>query len=170
MNSFSGYSNHCAPTVATNIMYYWYNRNSSTYSALRKDSDNTWLATFKNYHSLMETTATNGTYNSKLQNAYSTYLKNAGFNNSTVTYSSSASWNTMKTELDGNYPFHLIVQGHYFYGDHSIVGLGYEEYKHSALTYSRYIRVADGWSSSSGRFVHTSVGNSAIRMVKVRPA
>lgn len=162
-------SNHCAPTAATNIMYYWYNRSSSTYGSLRKDNDSTWVATFNRFHALMGTTDTGGTLNANLKDAYITYYEDAGFNPS-VTYYSSASWNNMKIEIDNNYPFHMMVQGHYYYGNHSIVGVGYEEYKHSTFSYSRYIRVVDGWTSSSGRFVHTSVGSDEVRMVKVRPS
>lgn len=168
MDNFDA-SNHCAPTAATNIMYYWYNRSSSAYSALRKDGDSTWNATFNRFHSLMGTTDNNGTPNANLKDAYTTYYKDAGFSPS-VTYYSSAAWSNMKTELDNNYPFHIIVQGHYMYGNHSMVAVGYEEYKHSTLSYSRYIRVVDGWISSSGRFIHTSVGSDQVRMVKVRPS
>lgn len=168
MNDFDA-SDHCAPTAATNIMYYWYNRSSSTYGKLRKDGDSTWKATFNRFHSLMGTTDGSGTPNANLKAAYTTYYKDAGFSPS-VTYYSSASWSNMETEIDNNYPFHMIVQGHYYYGNHSIVGIGYEEYKHSTFSYSRYIRVVDGWTSSTGRFVHTSVGSSQVRMVKVRPS
>lgn len=169
-SSFSGYSNHCAPTAATNIMLYWYKKNSLTYGSLRKNGDSTWNDTFVEYHRLMGTTSTNGTLNNKLKSAYITYLSNAGFS-PTVTYYSSASWNNIKTEIDANYPFHLVVQGHYKYGDHSLVGLGYMQYRYETYNtlYSRYIRVADGFVSSSSRFIHTTIGSTMIRMVKVRP-
>jgi hypothetical protein len=164
---FSGYINHCAPTAATNLMLYWYNRSSSAYSSLRKNGDSSWNDTFTEYYSLMGTTST-GTPNANLQSAYNTYLTNAGFS-PTVSYHSSASWSNMKGEIDAGFPFHMVVQGHYLYGDHSVVGLGYVQYKYGLLSYSRYIRVADGWTSSAGRFIHTTVGNSAVRMVKVHP-
>ena len=161
------YTNHCAPTAATNIMLYWYNRSSYSYGKLRRNNDNTWKDTFERLYSLMGTSGS-GTSNANLSNAYTTYYEEAGYN-PFVTYYSTASWDNMKTEIDNEFPFHMIVQGHYYYGDHSIVGVGYEEYKYNIFSYSRYIRIVDGFASSSGRFIHTSVGNSQIRMVRVRP-
>ncbi len=166
-SSFSGYNNHCAPTAATNIMLYWYGRNNSTYSSLRKNGDATWTDTFIELYSLMGTSC-GGTPNSNLKAAYKTYLINAGFS-PIVTYYSTASWSNMKSEIDANYPFHMVIQNHYLYGNHSVVGLGYVQYKYGLASYSRYIRIADGWTTSSGRFVHTTVGNDKIRMVKVHP-
>lgn len=167
MSNFAS-CNHCAPTAATNIMYYWYNRNSYTYGNLRRDNDSTWNATFSRLHSLMGTNDTSWTPNANLKEAYKTYYEDAGFS-PTVTFYSSASWNNMKTEIDNNFPFHMIVQGHYFYGDHSVVGVGYVDYTYGIFSHSRYIRVVDGWTSSASRFIHTSVGSSQVRMVKVRP-
>ncbi len=149
-------------------MLYWYTRNSTLYSALRKDGDSTWLKTYQRFYSLMETSS-EGTNNGKLQNAYSTYLDEAGFDNATLIYNSTATWNSMYIEVSDDYPFHFVVQDHYLYKDHSVLGVGYDEYNHGTLAKSRYIRVADGWTSSCDRYIHTREGVGQIRMVSVRP-
>ncbi|MBR3470250.1 MAG: C39 family peptidase [Lachnospiraceae bacterium] len=168
MSNFSGYSEHCAPTAATNIMLYWYVQNSINYGSLCKNNDYTWNDTFVELHTLMGTDDTNGTLNANLQSAYTTYLTNAGFS-PTVTYRSSPGWLQLETEINDGYPFHMVVQGHYYYGNHSVVGLGYIEYKYGLFSYSRYVRVADGWSNSCNRYIHFTTGNSSVQMVQVRP-
>lgn len=168
-SNFSGYHDHCTPTAATNIMFYWYSRNSSTYSSLRKN--NSWTSTFAELYSLLKTNqgADNGTYPSNYVNGYSTYFSNAGFSNAQVYYYPSAYWSNIKNEISADYPFQLDVVSHHLYNTHSVVAIGYKQFKYNASTYSRYIQIADGWSSSSSRYVHTSDGVGSLRMVRTRP-
>lgn len=80
----------------------------------------------------------------------------------------------MKNEIDADYPFHMIVTGHYKYGCHSVLGVGYVQYKYNKLLisdYSRYVRIADGWLSTGrypNRYVHTTVGLDDIDIYKIR--
>ena len=164
--SFPTYSMSCAPLAATNIMLYWYSRNNTTYANLRKNNDSTWSATMARFYVLMHTNSTTGTLLSYLAPAYTQYLQEAGFTPS-VQYVSSPSQSAMINEISSYWPFHICVNSHPYYGDHSMAAFGYIRYKYSSGYYSLYIRVADGKSSSANRFVHTATGSTVVRMVKV---
>ncbi|MCR4841421.1 MAG: hypothetical protein K5848_07780 [Lachnospiraceae bacterium] len=166
---FSGYPNHCAPIAATNLMKYWYTRNTSLYYSLRKYADSTWAATFLDYSSLMSTSSTTGTLNTNLVPAYTQYFSNAGVTGA-FAFVSDVTWNNIKNELNSDYPFHMLVIGHYAYGNHSVVALGYIRFNYSGNYGSSYIRVADGWIATPTRFIHYAIGNDTIHMVRVRPS
>lgn len=55
-------------------------------------------------------------------------------------------------ELNNDRPCHLIVHNHYMYGDHSVLAVGYAEYRYGN-SYSTYIRIADGWTNYPSRYV-----------------
>ncbi|MCR4840928.1 MAG: hypothetical protein K5848_05250 [Lachnospiraceae bacterium] len=164
-SSFSGYTNHCAPIAATNIMIYWYNRNPATYGCLRKYADPTWGATFLQYRSLMQTTSSTGTLNSKLAPSYNTYLYDAGVP-AVSTFVSNPTWTQIKAELYANRPIHIVLMASGG-GGHSVVGLGYIRFAYSNGTFSNYIRIADGYQSSPTVFVHTISGHAALHIAKV---
>ena len=50
-SDFTGYTNHCGPTAATNLMLYWAGRDDA-YENLMLDDD-TWQTTFKALHAMM---------------------------------------------------------------------------------------------------------------------
>ncbi len=71
----------------------------------------------------------------------------------------------------------FCLYDHYLYGDHAVLALGYMEFEYKKVQsatkskYSRYLRIADGWSSSPNRFVHVKVGHKASDrgMITVHP-
>lgn len=108
MNYYSGYSNHCAPTAATNLVLYW--------SACRgKTALGTNAATiFTGFHSAMGTTS-NGTIASNIYapiNSYFSSKLSTGLICGTYNWSSSSSalhYDTMKQLVDGGIPMLLGI-------------------------------------------------------------
>lgn len=166
-SDFKNYTAHCAPTAGTNLLLYWYNRSSSKYGNLRYL--NSWDKTFSQMYSLMKTDK-NGTYDSDIQNGIKKYLNKVDFGNSTVKLDNDVSWNDCVNEITGGsngYPFILTVEGHYLYGNHAVLALGYMDFKYEKKqtstnsTHSRYLRIADGWNNSANRFIHFTVGHKS---------
>lgn len=65
----------------------------------------------------------------------------------------------------------ILLQEHLKYGDHYVLGLGYREFVYNSGN-SRYILLADAWSSSPSRYVHFTVGYAAdgeVCAFKIRP-
>lgn len=145
----------CAPTAATNLMLYWYKRNKSKYKKLCYKSS--WIDTFKEIRDYMKWTKENGTKDKNLATGYSDFLDLVGFKNYTVKYHSGTdNGRKIASEIDKGRPCHLVVHSHYKYGDHSVLAVGYKQYKYEHWygdRYETYIRIADGWISSPTRFV-----------------
>ncbi|MCR4840188.1 MAG: hypothetical protein K5848_01465 [Lachnospiraceae bacterium] len=162
---FSGYTNHCAPVAATNMMIYWYNR-SSNYHSLKKYADSTWGATFLRYHALMQTDPYNGTLTSKVAPAYNSYLSEAGVTGLAV-LTENPSWNTLKGEINQDRPFHTCVYNNAIYGCHSLFAVGYSKFTHPGGATSKYLIVADGYASSPSRYLHLTIYNTNLDIIKV---
>lgn len=143
MSSFSGYTNHCGPTAATNLCILNYTLNNKT--ALKNSS---WDNTFSNIYSLSGCTASNGTYDTNLRNAIVTYGKNRGYSSTSATLTNNPSESSMRSSINSNIPQILLVNGHGYYGDHFVLTVGCEKYNYSSGS-STYFRVIDGWSTSS---------------------
>ncbi len=164
--SFTGTS-ICSPVAATNMMLYWYMRDSNVYASLRRNNDSTWSSTFSRFYQLMETQS-NGTNRLKIAPAYRKYLREAGYT-PVVLFETHPTKNTVKSEIDENRPFHLSIINHYYYqGDHSVLGLGYKRYNYSGGYNSMYIRIADGWISTPSRFIHIYTGNDGLFMTRMK--
>jgi hypothetical protein len=174
-SDFSGYSNHCGPTAGTNVMRYWYNRDDSTYSGLYLN--NSWDDVFVQLYTDMKVATNDTTYSNDFEQAIKDFFDdNASGYSSIDYYSSNVSWSKIETEIDADYPPVLLLQKHELYGDHYVLGLGYKEFFYDGFLwnndYSRYIRIADGWTSSPNRYVHFDVGyesGGGIGMCKIRP-
>ncbi len=167
------YRNHCAPTAGTNILYYWYNQDSSKYSSLKYN--NKWNNTFVEMHKQMGTTNEDGTSNNALVSAYEAYFSDRNLS-CNATFYSDVSWSKIKSEIDNKRPSHICLHGaprDYYYGHHSVVGFGYAifQYRFADIiptSYSNYIQILDGWAAAD-RYVHYDTGFNSINMVKVVP-
>lgn len=146
MSSFSGYSNHCGPTAATNLCILNYKLNSKT-----KLMYTSWDNTFKRLYSLSGCNST-GTSDSNLRAALVTYGKERGYSSTTATRVTSPSESSMRASITNNVPQILLVNGHGYYGDHYVLTVGVEKYNYSSGS-STYFRVIDGWSTSQ-RYIY----------------
>ncbi len=171
MGNFSGYTNHCSPTAAVNLLKYWYLRNNTRYSCLKKTS---WLNTFNLLYGYMGTNSMgNGTYASDMKTGYQKFFAScSGIGYTAVDYVDSPTFSALINEINAGYPFHLNVYGHNYYGNHSLLALGYRTYTYrnaSVITTVNYLMVADGWNTSA-RYVNCSVNIDSLSMISVRLA
>lgn len=170
-SNFPDVTNACGPIAATNLMIYWKNRDSSKYSGFMR-GDSTWSKTFDELCSLMHffNTTAIWTFATETERFMDTYSTN-GFQ---VLWGmpTSNSWNLVKTEIKTNgYPIVLLLQNHSRYGDHYVIGFGYISFVYEDGTYSNYVSICDGWSSTANRYINFTKGfdSGSIYTVTVRP-
>lgn len=147
----------CAPTAATNLCRYWFCRDYKKYSKL-KYNDN-WKNTFNQFYSLMSTSTSNGTLDSNVATAYVKYFNNRNLKCSASLHYGTFSGQSVINEINNNRPCHLILHNHETYKDHSVVAIGYIQYKYR-FSNRNYINIVDGWSSNSSRYVCGSCSGS----------
>lgn len=143
----------CAPTAATNLLFYWYSRDTKKYKSLL---DTSWSNTFKLMSKYMNTSDKNGTKDANVADGYKKYISHHGFSVSAKFHSGTSKGKKIVSVIDGGRPCHLILHGHYMYEDHSVLAVGYQQYIYEHWygdTYQTYIRIADGWTSKASRFV-----------------
>lgn len=144
----------CSPTAATNLCKYWYYRDSNRYSELYKN--NSWQDVFNAFFDYMETTIDGGTSKYNMADAYMLYFEERGLYCWARLYYGTNSGQSIVDELNNNRPCHLNVSGHYKYGNHSVIALGYAQFTYDhwyGKSYSTYIQIADGWTYYPSRYV-----------------
>ena len=144
----------CAPTAATNFMYYWYNKDKTKYEKMYYKKS--WKETFKKIYKYMETNDTNGTLDANLVNGYSKFLKAVGIACTVKFHNGTSNGKKIVTEINNNRPCHLALHNHYRYGDHSVLAVGYQKYTYEHWygdNVEIYIRISDGWQRYPWRWV-----------------
>ena len=146
--------NHCSPTAATNMMLYWYHRNTNKYGKLLESGS--WTVVFNKMHNYMKTTNKDGTSIPDIAPAYRRYFKEKGVL-CDVSYNDGAAGGlNIAKEIDKDFPCHLNLKNHSAYDNHDVLALGYQIFyykKSAAKDYDIFIRIADGWSSEPNRYV-----------------
>ncbi|MCI8956117.1 MAG: hypothetical protein HFG29_03885 [Eubacterium sp.] len=143
----------CAPTAATNLLFYWYSRNTKKYKSLL---DTSWTNTFNLMSKYMKTSEKSGTKDKNIADAYKKYISHHGFSVSAKFHSGTSEGKKIVSVINEGRPCQLILHNHYKYGDHAVLALGYQQYIYEhwyGNTYQTYIRIADGWTSKASRFV-----------------
>lgn len=143
----------CAPTAATNLVYYWYNRDKKKYKSLY---DTSWKHIFTLMSKYMGTSEKNGTKDKNVPDGYIKYISHHGFGVSAKFHSGTSNGKKIVSVINGGRPCHLILHDHYMYEDHSVLAVGYQQYIYEHWygdKYQTYIRIADGWTSKASRFV-----------------
>lgn len=85
---------------------------------------------------------------------------------------SSSNWNTVVNEIGTNScPIVLLLQNHSYYGDHYVVAFEYVSFEYADGTYSNYVVVCDGRSSTANRYINFTKGfdSGSIYTVVVHP-
>lgn len=145
----------CAPTAAINLLYYYYNRNSTYYSTL--DVGNNKYNRFKLMYSLMKTDDS-GTSDANLVKGLTQFLQNyTRFKNSVVTYRELVALNAdeMIADLKANRPVILRTVNHEDYKNHCMVCVGIRAYSDGSIFYA----VANGRSENI-RYMNCYTGNA----------
>lgn len=146
----------CSPTAAINLLYYYYNRNSTYYSTL--DVGNNVYSRFKLMYSLMKTDDS-GTLDTNLVNGLTQFLNNyTRFKHSVVTKKDLVVLDAtdMIADLKANKPVILNTTNHEYYGNHSMVCVGIRTYSSGSIYYA----VADGHTTII-RYMNCYTGNAA---------
>lgn len=143
-NGFN-YADDCGSIASTNLFYYWYNRNTTKYKDLYMGS---WLNTYKKIYSKVGSSAFIATLCGTL-NYYMNINKNLFY---TYWCTGTKSGKLIASEIDNGNPPILLMNGHYMYGNHYVLALGYYQFSYSSYD-STYILIADGWTGYPTRYV-----------------
>lgn len=165
MGDFQGYDHHCGAVCATNLMIYWNNRDDCKYKDLMYGSAND---VFKGFYDKMGSNVWLPTFDSVVKSHFATYANGCSTNYTWF----GATWNEIETGLSENKPVVLLLQKHKEYTNHYVLGVGYAVYRYSDESESQYIRIIDGWTSNSSRYVHYSAGyqnGGKIHLMRVYP-
>ena len=152
MNEFSA-GTVCTPVAITNLYYHWSRYDSNHFSALKYDS---WKNTYAKMAVLCNTSTSTGTNLGYVDSAIEWYCTSRKIKCKSKTYSGTNGGAKIVAELKNRRPCVLHVYNHKKYEDHSMLALGYETYRYKSGSSEKtdiYIRVADGWTKSSGRYV-----------------
>ena len=141
-SDFPGYTNHCAPTAGTNLIYYWSHYGTPTHSELWQGS------VFKDLYKYMNTNVGGvvGTYPDYITDGLCTYAisRNAPIVDSN---SSSGDWDFFVDYLNSDRPIIFCVFNDTHYTNHAMLAVGYQD-----TSTGKYIRVADGGARTFSNF------------------
>lgn len=149
-------TNHCGPTAALNMLYYWDNRG---YTPLSLDGSN-WETAFCTLYSGMKTDNDKGTYDTDMEAALKDIF--SGYKTTYMEYIYSVSWEIAKNYLNRGAVI-LSLQDSQIYGNHAVLGIGHYTFSFSSGWNSRYFKIVDGWEGSEEkgtgpRYVNYSLG------------
>ena len=147
MDMFADGSN-CSPTAAVNYFYYLYYNNPLYKNIMYHDWNSTYALLFK----YMKTSLEDGTDSSNIVPGLVKYVKKRGYSvfDAKRIFTNAAK---VMTEIDLGRPVLLSLKETKCYGNHTVVALGYDTFKYANGYISRYIRIADGWSTKANRFI-----------------
>ncbi len=152
---FDNTSSNCAPTAATNILWYWGKmRSKSTVMDMINPSLSDDKQRAAIYNSLYRSMRTDP-YGSDIDDvviAYNNFFRNASKNLWSCTKLNGVDLFTYKNALNDQCPVHLNIYAHAnkLNGGHATMAIGYAQSSISSSTY--YLFVMDG-SESYGRFI-----------------
>lgn len=161
------YAQHCVPTAATNLLFYWKYQNSSLYGNL---CNSTWANTFVTLCNKMGQDNFWGTSDTGALNGIKDYLSSRGYKKSICTYNDNLTWTWAFSEIHADRPFLLMVNINKPSDGHAVLAVGTLSYRYTTnnkTTYSQYIRVVDGGSSAPNRYIHISQKLYSIRGIRV---
>lgn len=156
----------CVPTAACNLLKYYMCRQRMKTSLIL---NNDWQQTFNRLKTYFKTTDS-GTYMSNVKPGLDKYFNDLGIQDAVTHYygfeDDKADWQEMKRRIDLGDPFLYATSNHFYYKEHTVFAVGYEQYNYSkkqlsGLTTSNYLQVADGWTDHADRYINVNVGNQA---------
>ncbi len=148
--------NHCGPTAATNLVYYWSLIRPGGHRPLFLGPENALRpekAVFGMLHSGMRSEYT-GTDNKEIipgirAFARSRYDDIAGSGSQTEGAFSSVNWSFITNQINQSIPLIVLLNGDPKYKNHFILCVGYQE-----CSDGNYLRMADGHSKSISNFYY----------------
>lgn len=169
-NDYSDYEEICGPLAATNLMKYWKRRDSSKYTSLMR-GDASWDKTFHDLRGRMHFFNTTSVV--LFASGVDSFMDEYSSNGATVNWNfpNANNWNTVVTEIGNKRPIVLLLQGHSFYGYHYVVAFEYLSFEYADGTYSNYVQICDGKSSTANRYINFTKGfnSGSIYTITVHP-
>ena len=147
----------CGPVAVTNFFKWYVTYASSKYKSLKYK---TWKDTTYRLYKLMKTNVTkDGTLWDDFDAGVKTYLHAQGFTGATAKTKHTLPKDVID-KLDYNNSILISVVDNRCYGTHTMLALGYMDFGYKGGKHSKYIRVANGWTSKADRFIwwYTSGG------------
>ncbi len=161
------YPGNCGPVAATNLMQYYkyYYDNKGWECKIWMDSAEATFVNLCSYLPYPQDTSKGGTDTTTVSEALRSYALSCGDRRDSKYYSK-CEFDTIKQELLGGHPVIYNVFNHGRYVDHSMVAFAFREYVYSGFlgikSYSRYLLVADGWTTEANRYVHYDKSNCSV--------
>ena len=158
-SDFPGYSNHCTPTAAVNVIWYWSHWGPvKRISLWTNDTD-----VFNKMRTYMGHTNTWGTPIGSISNGVKELAKNRGVKTPAVSQVGISQgveplWNHYVSYINLDCIFEIGIYDPGGYGEHSIVGIGYTNYSGQ----NRFYRVFNGWDKSASIMYNFTTKNSTI--------
>lgn len=153
---------NCGPTAATNICgYYYYVGKKNILKDRNVQTTYTALVDAVNF----DRNGEDGTSYGNLQSGLKSYIEECGYSVKIDDYWFDW-WSDFKRDFDNGYPNIMFLEGKRLYNGswetvgHFVVGVGYRIMNDN----TRYIRVYDGWYTSSSRFI--SFDGDALTTIK----
>lgn len=159
-------TNHCGPTAALNMLFYWSNRG---YTPLPLGGSS-WENTFCKLCDDMKTVTNNTTYNFDIEAAFRDLF--SAYEGTFIEYIYSISWEVAQNYLDRAAVI-LSLQDSQIYGNHAVLGIGHYTFFFSSGWSSKYFKIVDGWEDekrgTGARYVNYSLGIDHIGAIIVEP-
>ncbi len=161
--------NHCSPTAATNLVYYWGTIKPGGHYGLWNGNEfarNPSVSVFCMLYSALDCTYEDGTKEKNIIPGLTTFSRSrydhiAGSGYQEDGLLSGVTWNFIKTNIDKSYPLIVGVSGDKKYKNHSMLCVGYQE-----CSDGNYLRVADGWSATISNFYYFKGSIDAAKYVR----
>ena len=161
----------CGPLAATNLMKYWQYKDPSKYTGLMR-GDSSWDKTFNDLRGRMH--IFNTTPVMLFASGVEAFMDTYSSNGATITWNfpNSNNWNTVVTEIrDNRYPIVLLLQEHSYYKNHYVVAFRYLSFEYEGGTYSNYVQICDGKSTTANRYINFTKGfnSGSIYTITIHP-
>lgn len=149
--------NHCTPTAATNLVYYWGTIKPGGHYGLWNGSErarNPSVSVFCMLYAAMRSEYEIGTYFNQIIPGLTAFsrarydlIAGSGYQEDGLL--NGVTWNFIKNNVDKSYPVLIGTNNDSKYGNHSLLCVGYQE-----CSDGNYLRVADGWSATISNFYY----------------
>ena len=160
---------HCTPTAATNLVYYWSNIKPGGHYGLwngREYAKNPQYSVFCMLYAGLRTEYNKGTYWDQIipglasfSRARYDHIVGSGYQEDGLL--SGVTWDFIKSNVDKSYPLLIDLQKDSKYKNHSLLCVGYQE-----CSDGNYLRVADGWSATISNFYYFKGSIGGARYVR----
>ena len=143
---------HCAPTAATNLVYYWSCIRPGGHKPLWNGRENALRpenTVFSMLYCGMRTDYTNGTYNNAIIPGLRAFARARYDDVAGSDFQTNVSWSFITSHIIASIPMIVTLGGDPIYKNHAFLCVGYQE-----CSDGNFLRIADGWSRTISNFYY----------------